>query len=369
MTQVAPDASRVDSSNLNPLDFWNCGCQLVAMNYQTPGQMMDLYRGWFSQNGNCGYVLKPAFLRERFCLFNARRKDSLPGIDPLCLRLKIISGQQLPRPRGASSKASSIDPYITVQLFGVSADCAEARTRTISNEGSSPMFDESFEFSITVPELAMLRFVVLDDEYINDDFIGQCTIPVESLQTGYRHVRLYANNGDVMRNVTLFVHISMSHRYGSKQRLRRKRSWTNKPTSEFRSVGLKQVDENFKNGSQHVSQSQQLRKDVERAVVDLCEECSLQESANLAQCLRVLTIRLASSPSVTSFDIVTNEQGVSSPKSKVERAARSSSTRGLSRRLEQHLLILTYRARASEQPAGVTFDCPPRVRLCMSKVY
>lgn len=34
ITQVSPDVSRVDSSNLNPLDFWNCGVQLVSMNYQ-----------------------------------------------------------------------------------------------------------------------------------------------------------------------------------------------------------------------------------------------------------------------------------------------------------------------------------------------
>jgi len=79
LTQVTPDVSRVDSSNLNPLDFWICGVQLVAMNYQTPGQMMDLYKGWYAQNGSCGYVLKPEILREKFCLFNARRKDSLPG--------------------------------------------------------------------------------------------------------------------------------------------------------------------------------------------------------------------------------------------------------------------------------------------------
>ena len=310
ITQVVPDASRVDSSNVNAADFWNCGCQLVSMNYQTPGQMMDLYRGWFSQNGNCGYVIKPAFLRERFCLFNARRKDSLPNIDPLCLRLKIISAQQLPRPRGASSKASSIDPYITVQMCGVSADSAEVRTRTITNEGSSPMFDESFEFTITVPELAMLRFVVLDDDYINDDFIGQCTIPVECLLTGYRHVRLQANNGDVLPNATLFVHISMSNRYSSKQKLRRKRSWSTKQYSDMRSVSLKPVDDNFKIASTLINQSLQIRKDVEKAVIDLCDECSLPESANIAQCLRVITLRLASTTSVLSFDISITEQEV-----------------------------------------------------------
>ena len=34
MTMVTPDISRIDSSNLNPLDFWNCGVQLISMNYQ-----------------------------------------------------------------------------------------------------------------------------------------------------------------------------------------------------------------------------------------------------------------------------------------------------------------------------------------------
>lgn len=33
---------RVDSSNMNPQEFWNRGVQLVALNYQTPGLMMDL---------------------------------------------------------------------------------------------------------------------------------------------------------------------------------------------------------------------------------------------------------------------------------------------------------------------------------------
>lgn len=212
LTQVVPDAGRIDSSNFTPSDFWNCGCQMVSMNYQSSGQMMDLYRGWFQQNGCSGYVLKPAFLRERFCLFNARRKDSLPGLDPLCLRIKIISGQQLPRPKGSSVKAVAIDPYVTVQLFGVSSDCDEVRTRTISNEAHNPIFDESFEFSVSVPELAILRLVVLDDEYINDDFIGQSTVLVECIQQGYRHIRLYNYDGEVIPDAYLFVHLSLTHR-------------------------------------------------------------------------------------------------------------------------------------------------------------
>lgn len=78
----------------------------------------------------------------------------------------MVAGQQLPLPRGASVKASSIDPYVLLQVFGIPADCAEARTKTVSNEGQSPIFDESFEFTISAPQLAVLRLTVLDDDFI-----------------------------------------------------------------------------------------------------------------------------------------------------------------------------------------------------------
>nr|CAD2195731.1 unnamed protein product [Meloidogyne enterolobii] len=42
LIRVFPSPQRIDSSNLNPQEFWNFGCQFVALNYQTPGLMMDL---------------------------------------------------------------------------------------------------------------------------------------------------------------------------------------------------------------------------------------------------------------------------------------------------------------------------------------
>lgn len=50
--------------------------------------------------------------------------------------------------------------------------------------GFNPIFDESFEFQVNLPELALVRFAVLDDDYIGDEFIGQYTIPFECMQTG-----------------------------------------------------------------------------------------------------------------------------------------------------------------------------------------
>jgi len=112
LTKVFPNSSRVDSSNFNPQDFWNCGCQLgitfvisintnflftlltiiffpVALNFQTPGQMMDLYDGRFRQNGGCGYVLKPSVMREEISFFSANLRDLVPGVAPQTLHIKV----------------------------------------------------------------------------------------------------------------------------------------------------------------------------------------------------------------------------------------------------------------------------------------
>ena len=53
--------------------------------------------------------------------------------------------------------------------------------------GYNPIFDESFEFQINLPEAALVRFSVLDDDFIGDEFIGQYTIPFECMQTGECH--------------------------------------------------------------------------------------------------------------------------------------------------------------------------------------
>lgn len=44
--------------------FWNAGCQLVALNYQTMDLAMQLNQGIFEYNRRCGYLLKPEFMRR-----------------------------------------------------------------------------------------------------------------------------------------------------------------------------------------------------------------------------------------------------------------------------------------------------------------
>merc|ERR1719471_957305 len=62
LSRVYPKARRTDSSNFNPVPFWLSGVQMVALNFQTRDKELQINRGWFLQNGGCGYVLKPDFM-------------------------------------------------------------------------------------------------------------------------------------------------------------------------------------------------------------------------------------------------------------------------------------------------------------------
>ena len=61
----------------------------VALNYQTSGLMMDLNDGRYMANGACGYVLKPAIMREEIAYFSANTRDVIPGVSPQILHVKV----------------------------------------------------------------------------------------------------------------------------------------------------------------------------------------------------------------------------------------------------------------------------------------
>lgn len=154
----------------------------VALNFQTPCAEMDLNQGLFSQNGQSGYVLKPAYLRDtasefdpitlirgpwlRHVEFHVMVSTLIPlytyiilwwifcndlfldyvweicapiwkafrvFILPLLVH-QVISAQQLPK---ASKKSSSIvDPLVRVEIHGVPADTSKRQTQHVNNNGT-----------------------------------------------------------------------------------------------------------------------------------------------------------------------------------------------------------------------------------------
>ncbi|XP_019361508.1 PREDICTED: inactive phospholipase C-like protein 2 isoform X1 [Gavialis gangeticus] len=312
LSRIYPSAIRIDASNMNPQDFWKCGCQMVAMNYQTPGLMMDLNAAWFRQNGGCGYVLRPSIMREEVSYFSANAKDSLPGVPAQLLHLKIISGQNLPKPKGSGAKGEVVEPYVCAEIHGIPADCAEHRTKTALQSGDNPVFDESLEFQINLPELAVLRFVVLDDDYIGDEFIAQYTIPFECLQTGYRHVPLQALTGEPLPNATLFVHVAITDRRGggrghkrglSVRKGRRVREYTS-----TKATGIKAIDEVFRTATQPLREATDLRENVQNALVSFKELCGLTPAANMKQCILTVATWLLHSEGAPTVTLNLGEQ-------------------------------------------------------------
>jgi len=72
LIRTYPMAQQILSENYTPQALWASGVQLVSLNFQTVGASMMLHHGWFSQNGRCGYVLKPCFLRGQALVWQTK---------------------------------------------------------------------------------------------------------------------------------------------------------------------------------------------------------------------------------------------------------------------------------------------------------
>ncbi|XP_071025943.1 1-phosphatidylinositol 4,5-bisphosphate phosphodiesterase delta-1-like isoform X2 [Oncorhynchus clarkii lewisi] len=209
LSRIYPAGSRTASSNYNPVPLWNAGCQIVALNFQTPSKEMDLNQGRFRSNGLSGYILKPEFQRYAGSEFNPMTLTQGPWIKHKAFHIMVISAQQLPKLNKDKPK-SIVDPLVKVEIYGVPADTCSKETRSIENNGFNPMWNETFQFDIQVPELAMLRFLVEDyDATSQNDLIGHYCLPLTSLQNGYRHVPLLTKRGDVIPSAGLFVHLML----------------------------------------------------------------------------------------------------------------------------------------------------------------
>ncbi|XP_021114794.1 1-phosphatidylinositol 4,5-bisphosphate phosphodiesterase zeta-1 isoform X2 [Heterocephalus glaber] len=208
ITRIYPKATRADSSNFNPQEFWNIGCQMVALNFQTPGLPMDLQNGKFLDNGGSGYILKPQFLRDIKSKFNPN--DSIKDNDPIAITIRLISGIQLPLSGSSSHKP---DTLVIIEVFGVPNDHMKRQTRVIKKNAFSPRWNETFTFIIQVPELALLRFVVENSGLIaGNEFLGQYTLPVLCMSKGnflksYRRVPLFSRSGESLEPASLFVYV------------------------------------------------------------------------------------------------------------------------------------------------------------------
>jgi len=164
IVRAYPGALRIDSSNTSPHRAWAHGCQFAALNYQANDTSVWINNGMFRDNGGCGYVLKPDWMRA---------PEISPVMHPVRITVKLISGHYLPKP-GNATKGEIIDPYVNVIMTGVKEDEKTFVSRTIDDNGFNPTRDETFTFEVSRPDIAVLLFTVWDKDVTSqDDFIGQ----------------------------------------------------------------------------------------------------------------------------------------------------------------------------------------------------
>ena len=208
--RMYPDGLRQTSSNPDPIIPWNFGVQLVAVNHQTYDNKMALYQGKFRDNGACGYVLKPEYLRDH-SRFNPLDYEKNPEGTTFDRRqrwtITVISAQFVTRSK--NDKSDIPDPYVVISTHGVRCDCQTQRTRFLENNGLNPIWNETFSFDINFPQLCLLRFDLYDyDVFSHDDRLAYFSLPLNTVQAGYRHVHLKGIDHRPTYS-TLFVHLSL----------------------------------------------------------------------------------------------------------------------------------------------------------------
>uniref|UniRef100_A0A3B4TZ36 1-phosphatidylinositol 4,5-bisphosphate phosphodiesterase n=1 Tax=Seriola dumerili TaxID=41447 RepID=A0A3B4TZ36_SERDU len=202
LSRIYPKGTRVDSSNYNPQLFWNAGCQLVALNFQTIDLSMQLNLGMYEYNGKCGYRLKPEFMRRPDKHFDPFTESTVDGIVANTLSVKIISGQFL------SDK--KVGTYVEIDMFGLPVDTKRKAFKTKTSQGNAinPVWEEeAIVFKkVVLPTLASIRIAVFEE---GGKFIGHRIIPVSAIRPGYHYISLRNEKNQSLTLPALFVYVEV----------------------------------------------------------------------------------------------------------------------------------------------------------------
>uniref|UniRef100_A0A4X1UKU8 1-phosphatidylinositol 4,5-bisphosphate phosphodiesterase n=1 Tax=Sus scrofa TaxID=9823 RepID=A0A4X1UKU8_PIG len=202
LSRIYPKGTRVDSSNYMPQLFWNAGCQMVALNFQTVDLAMQINMGMYEYNGKSGYRLKPEFMRRPDKSFDPFTEGIVDGIVANTLSVKIISGQFL------SDK--KVGTYVEVDMFGLPVDTRRKAFKTKTSQGNAvnPVWEEEpivFK-KVVLPSLACLRIAVYEE---GGKFIGHRILPVQAIRPGYHYICLRNERNQPLMLPAVFVYIEV----------------------------------------------------------------------------------------------------------------------------------------------------------------
>lgn len=202
ITRVYPKGQRLDSSNFNPVPFWNVGSQMIALNYQTGDKAMQLNQAKFRDNGQCGYLLKPKFMQAEG--FDPNNPMAISPLEEKLVTIRIIAARHLFR----AGKCSN--PLVVVEISGASFDSGVKHRTKVCENGFNPVWNESCEFSVRNPYFALLRFEIQDEDmFAETHFIAQACYPLNCIRSGYRSVILRNKFSEELELASLLIHVDI----------------------------------------------------------------------------------------------------------------------------------------------------------------
>uniref|UniRef100_A0A0K0CT27 Phosphoinositide phospholipase C n=1 Tax=Angiostrongylus cantonensis TaxID=6313 RepID=A0A0K0CT27_ANGCA len=163
LSRIYPKGARVDSSNFLPQIFWNAGCQMVALNFQTADVYMQLNMGKFEYNSGSGYLLKPDFMRRPDRTFDPFSESPVDGVIAAHCSVRVISGQFL--------TDRKVGTYVEVEMYGLPTDTIrkEHRTKVIPANGLNPVYNE-VPFTMVLAPTLFVHIVI--KTYVPDELSG-----------------------------------------------------------------------------------------------------------------------------------------------------------------------------------------------------
>eukprot|EP01103_Thecamoeba_quadrilineata_P000421 TRINITY_DN1035_c0_g1_i2.p1 TRINITY_DN1035_c0_g1~~TRINITY_DN1035_c0_g1_i2.p1 ORF type:complete len:587 (-),score=91.22 TRINITY_DN1035_c0_g1_i2:27-1733(-) len=235
ITRVYPAGTRVASTNYNPWPWWNAGCQMVALNYQTPGKSMWCNEARFKLNGGTGYLMKP---QEFFNPFDSEGEvlPRFPNSKIKEITVDVLSVRQLPplhqggiirkgktaihvakmftekkfmeKWKQMNNQNKLLSPCVQLRMFGLATDTKTYKTSSSPLNGYNPSWAQKFSFKLTMSELAVLVFVIINDDPLQTKLAYYC-IPVEAIRPGYRVLPLRRLDGYQIPLCNLFCHFDI----------------------------------------------------------------------------------------------------------------------------------------------------------------
>eukprot|EP00300_Choanocystis_sp_HF-7_P004974 c13810_g1_i2.p1 GENE.c13810_g1_i2~~c13810_g1_i2.p1 ORF type:complete len:844 (+),score=164.53 c13810_g1_i2:113-2644(+) len=204
LMRIYPNARRIDSSNYDPFTAWLLGAQIVAMNWQTPGVPMWVYKGFFLANGGCGYIRKPLWMMsETFTDVNEMPVAQM-------LSVQVLSARSI-------GHRFAQENYVQVDLYGIPKDTCSYRTRTCKAIDACT-WDDVIHMPVRCVELGVLLLMLRYKEVVT----GHVAIPLSNLKQGiyvFPLLNKYCKPHVSRRNIALVLDIQLRPATGNLKKL------------------------------------------------------------------------------------------------------------------------------------------------------